>query len=56
MPFGIDVEDEQVAVVSGADLDLGAVPREKATIIVDPEADRRVVIRRDRRGWGRVNE
>jgi hypothetical protein len=42
--IGIDMKYDEVAIVFGFDLNLGAVAREKATVIADPQTDRRVVL------------
>jgi hypothetical protein len=56
VPFRINVKDEQVAVLIGADFDLGAVAWQEATIIVDPEANRWVVIWRGHRRGDHVQQ
>jgi hypothetical protein len=39
VPVRIDVEHEQVPILLGTDLNLGALAREKPTIVVDPDLD-----------------
>jgi hypothetical protein len=41
---GIYVEDQQVPVVAGTNLDLGTISGKKSAIIVDPQSNRWVVL------------
>jgi hypothetical protein len=56
VPLRINVKDEQVAVILGADLHLGTVARQEAAIIVNPEANRWVVMWRSRWRGGHVQQ
>jgi len=38
------MEDDEIAIVFVSHLDFGAVARQKATIVIDPETDRRIVL------------
>ena len=56
VPFGIGVEHDQVAVVLGPHVDLGAVPSEETPVVVDPDLDRRIVRARGGRPIGASRE
>jgi hypothetical protein len=52
----IYVQDEEVAIIGGSNLDLGSVSRKEATVIADPKADRRIVLGCSRRVGGDPRE
>jgi hypothetical protein len=56
VPLWVHMKHDQIAIVLGSHLNLGAVAGEEAAVIADPKTDRRIVLGGGRRIGGRSSE